>query len=140
MMADPEQTKSLLNRFDQLGARISIDDFGTGYSSLGYLKQLPVAEIKIDKSFVLNMANDENDASIVRATIRLAHDLGLEVVAEGVEDQQAQELLQELGCEYIQGYHIGRPMPNEELLSTLSIINRHNEELPTYKSSATNRL
>jgi diguanylate cyclase (GGDEF)-like protein len=140
MMADPEQAKSLLNRFDQLGVRISIDDFGTGYSSLGYLKQLPVAEIKIDKSFVLNMANDENDASIVRATIRLAHDLGLEVVAEGVEDQQAQELLQELGCEYIQGYHIGRPMPNEELLSTLSTINRHNEELPTYKSSATNRL
>jgi diguanylate cyclase (GGDEF)-like protein len=119
MMTDPEHAKKLLNDLDNLGVRISIDDFGTGYSSLAYLKQLPVDELKVDKSFVLNMSNDESDASIVRATISLAHDLGLEVVAEGVEDQTAQDALQNLGCEFIQGYHIARPMPPADLMPLL---------------------
>lgn len=119
MMTDPEHAKILLNDLDNLGVRISIDDFGTGYSSLAYLKQLPVDELKVDKSFVLNMSNDESDASIVRATISLAHDLGLEVVAEGVEDQSAQDVLQKLGCEFIQGYHIARPMPPADLMPIL---------------------
>lgn len=120
MMTDPERARKLLKGLDDLGVRLSIDDFGTGYSSLGYLKQLPVDELKVDKSFVLNMATDENDASIVRATVSLAHDLGLEVVAEGVEDQASQDELTRLGCEYIQGYHIARPMPHDELTAILT--------------------
>ena len=119
MMADPAHAKTLLRRLDALGVRISIDDFGTGYSSLGYLKQLPVDEIKIDRSFVLNMTTDENDASIVRATIGLAHDLGLEVVAEGIEDETTQNCLRALGCDVAQGYHIGRPMPQSDLMQLL---------------------
>ena len=119
MMADPEHAKSLLKQLDKLGIRIAIDDFGTGYSSLGYLKQLPVDELKIDKSFVLNMIEDEDDASIVRATVGLAHDLGLEVVAEGIENQESLNQLRALGCEYAQGYHIGKPMPEDKLLLTV---------------------
>jgi len=119
MMTNPAHAKKLLKELDDLGVRLSIDDFGTGYSSLGYLKQLPVDELKIDKSFVLNMAKDESDASIVRATVSLAHDLGLEVVAEGVEDQVSQDELSRMGCEYIQGYHIARPMPHDELTAML---------------------
>lgn len=128
MMQDPEHAKKLLQNLDSLGFRISIDDFGTGYSSLGYLKQLPLDELKIDKSFVLNMSHDENDASIVRATVGLAHDLGLEVVAEGVEDQGAQNELFRLGCEYIQGYHIGRPMPEHDLTLVLLANQASNDE------------
>ena len=119
MMTDPEHARLLLDGLDKLGVRISIDDFGTGYSSLAYLKQLPVDELKVDKSFVLAMSTDESDASIVRATVGLAHDLGLEVVAEGVEDQNAQDELEKLGCEFIQGYHFARPMPAEDLTPML---------------------
>ena len=119
MMSDPEHARLLLDGLDKLGVRISIDDFGTGYSSLAYLKQLPVDELKVDKSFVLAMSTDESDASIVRATVSLAHDLGLEVVAEGVEDQTAQDVLEKLGCEFIQGYHFARPMPAEDLTPML---------------------
>jgi EAL domain-containing protein (putative c-di-GMP-specific phosphodiesterase class I) len=120
MMADPKHAMRLLGELDQLGVKISIDDFGTGYSSLGYLKKLPVDEIKIDKSFVINMKDDENDASIIRATVGLAHDLGLHVVAEGVENQESQDLLQALNCEYAQGYHICKPAPANEISKLLS--------------------
>jgi EAL domain-containing protein (putative c-di-GMP-specific phosphodiesterase class I) len=98
-----------------MGVGISIDDFGTGYSSLAYLKRLPVDELKIDKSFVSHMAVDDNDATIVRSTIGLAHDLGLRVVAEGIEDQATWDLLIELGCDVAQGYYINRPLPSSEL-------------------------
>ena len=128
MMTDPEHARKILSELDSLGVRISIDDFGTGYSSLAYLKQLPVDELKVDKSFVLNMSNDENDASIVRATVSLAHDLGLEIVAEGVEDQASQDELSRLGCEYIQGYHIARPMPPNELTALLVSAEASNDE------------
>jgi diguanylate cyclase (GGDEF)-like protein len=128
MMQDPEHAKKILKKLDNIGFRISIDDFGTGYSSLGYLKQLPLDELKIDKSFVINMSHDENDASIVRATVGLAHDIGLEVVAEGVEDQDAQNELKRLGCEYIQGYHIGRPMPEHDLTLILMASKASNDE------------
>ncbi len=131
MMADPEHAMRLLNELDQLGVKISIDDFGTGYSSLGYLKKLPVDEIKIDKSFVMNMKDDENDASIIRATVGLAHDLGLSVVAEGVENQESQDLLHTLNCEYAQGYHICKPAPAEEiskLLNNFQAINQGKTE------------
>jgi EAL domain-containing protein (putative c-di-GMP-specific phosphodiesterase class I) len=108
--ADPVRAMKVLDDVRQLGVRISIDDFGTDYSSLSYLRRLQPDEIKIDKSFVLHMCNDENSAVIVRSTIDLAHRLGLEVVAEGVEDQPTYDALASLGCDRIQGYHIARPM------------------------------
>jgi CheY-like chemotaxis protein len=93
------------------GIRIDLDDFGTGYSSLGRLAKLPLDALKIDRLFVSAMATDTKHEAIVRATIALGHDLGLEVVAEGVEDRETWELLLALGCDTAQGYHIARPMP-----------------------------
>ncbi len=135
MMSDPVQAKEILTNLDVMGIRIAIDDFGTGHSSLAYLKSLPVDEIKIDKSFVKNMIRDENDASIVRATISLAHDMGLKVVAEGVEEQSAQDRLKADGCDIIQGQHICRPLPAYELDRMLTpsrptIVSSHARPIP----------
>jgi len=110
---------------------ISIDDFGTGYSSLGHLRQLPVDEIKIDKSFVMDMISSEDDASIVRATIGLAHDLSLEVVAEGVEDETILKQLSDMGCDIVQGYHIARPMPAMDFIAMLKKTDNFGEDKPT---------
>ncbi|HJX18491.1 MAG TPA: EAL domain-containing protein [Acidiferrobacterales bacterium] len=110
LMADIEHGVQVLQKLNDAGFTITIDDYGTGYSSLAYLKKLPLNTMKIDKSFVLEMAYDENDAVIVRSTIDLAHNLGYQVVAEGVEDQETWDLLEMLGCDSIQGYHAGRPM------------------------------
>jgi diguanylate cyclase (GGDEF)-like protein len=114
LMSDPARTAEVLGGLAALGVRLSIDDFGTGYSSLAYLKQLPVTEIKVDKSFVRDIAEDDEDAAIVEAIIQLAHTLRLEVVAEGVENQRAQERLALLGCDLFQGYHLARPMREPE--------------------------
>jgi len=111
IMDDPQRALATLNRLSAMGFKLSIDDFGTGYSSLAYLKSLPVDELKIDKSFVTAMERDLDDAKIVRSTIDLAHNLGLSVVAEGVETAHAWELLRELKCDQAQGFHMGRPMP-----------------------------
>lgn len=111
IMDDPQRAEATLNRLAAQGFRLSIDDFGTGYSSLAYLKRLPVHELKIDKSFVMGMEHDDSDAKIVRSTVDLAHNLGLAVVAEGVENEAILELLHQLGCDEAQGYHISRPMP-----------------------------
>jgi diguanylate cyclase (GGDEF)-like protein/PAS domain S-box-containing protein len=99
----------ILRRLHAVGVRISLDDFGTGYSALAYLQHLPVDEIKIDKSFVQDMTTNGDQATIVRSTIDLGHNLGLSVVAEGVEDEATYRLLMEYGCDLIQGYHLGRP-------------------------------
>ena len=120
MMVDPAKAKQILDGFDDIGLGLAVDDFGTGYSSLAYLKRLPVDVIKIDKSFVLDMTKDESDASIVRATIDLAHTLGLRVVAEGVEDRETWSALQKLGCDIAQGYYISKPVPAEELVRWLA--------------------
>ncbi|HEY8737436.1 MAG TPA: EAL domain-containing protein [Candidatus Dormibacteraeota bacterium] len=104
------EAEDTLARLHNLGVQISVDDFGTGYSSLAYLKRLPVNEIKIDKSFVQDMVTNWDGAAIVRSTIDLGHNLGLKVVAEGVEDEPTAALLREYGCDYIQGYHISRPV------------------------------
>ena len=109
-----EYAARVLTQISTLGMAIAIDDFGTGYSSLAYLKKLPITSIKVDKSFVLNMAQDDNDAVIVRATIDLAHNLGCKVVAEGVEGGNVLDLLAILGCDYAQGYHIAHPLSKEE--------------------------
>ncbi|MBA3589915.1 EAL domain-containing protein [Methylibium sp.] len=113
IMDDPQRALQTLERLHALGFKLSIDDFGTGYSSLAYLKRLPVDELKIDKSFVLNMESDLDDAKIVRSVIDLAHNLGLSVVAEGVETAKAWKMLQALGCDEAQGYLVAKPMPVE---------------------------
>ncbi|HHM06403.1 MAG TPA: phosphodiesterase [Gammaproteobacteria bacterium] len=110
IMFDQELALHILGQFAEMGVRIAIDDFGTGYSSLAYLKKLPVSQLKIDRSFVLDMANNDNDAVIVHATIDLAHNLGLKVIAEGVENAEALGRLTQLGCDIIQGYHINYPI------------------------------
>jgi diguanylate cyclase (GGDEF)-like protein/PAS domain S-box-containing protein len=103
------EAEDTLARLHRIGVQISVDDFGTGYSTLAYLKRLPVREIKIDKSFVIDMATNRDGAAIVRSTIDLGHSLGLTVVAEGVEDEPTAALLREYGCDFLQGFHISRP-------------------------------
>ena len=115
IMVDPDSAHEVLTQLDDIGLRLSIDDFGTGYSSLASLKRLPVDELKIDKSFVIHMTENENDAVIVRSTIDLAHNLGLSVVAEGIETEPHIALLRGLGCDIGQGFFIGRPMPVEKM-------------------------
>jgi diguanylate cyclase (GGDEF)-like protein/PAS domain S-box-containing protein len=119
VMADPGRALDVLGKLRALGLEIAIDDFGTGYSSLGYLKRLPVTQLKIDRSFVQHMATDGSDLAIVQATIAMGHNLGLTVVAEGVEDKFAWELLNRLGCDAAQGYYVSRPLPAQELLDWL---------------------
>jgi EAL domain-containing protein (putative c-di-GMP-specific phosphodiesterase class I) len=101
------------------GVRLAVDDFGTGHSSLAYLERLPVSEVKIDRSFVTRLEREETDAKVVRATVALAHDLGLDVVAEGVESRVAWARVADLGCELIQGYALARPMPGMETVAWL---------------------
>ena len=115
IMADPSRAYRLLTELAALGVKLAIDDFGTGYSSLAYLKNLPVDQLKIDRSFVMNMLDDPNDAIIVRSVIDLGHNLGLQTVAEGIEDGKTWAQLAALGCDSAQGYYLARPMPAEEL-------------------------
>jgi diguanylate cyclase len=119
ILADPVRAMQILSRLDEMGVRIAIDDFGTGYSSLAYLKRLPVDEIKIDKSFILGMDESENDAVIVRSTIDLGRNLGLRVVAEGVETAKAWSRLAQLGCDIAQGYYLSRPVAADQLTEWL---------------------
>jgi diguanylate cyclase (GGDEF)-like protein len=115
LMSDPDVTRSILLELDQMGIEISIDDYGTGYSSLAYLADLPVSEVKIDRSFVARMAHGSKESIIVNSTIDLAHHLGLRAVAEGVEDSSLLPRLKALGCDAAQGYVISRPLKAEDL-------------------------
>ncbi len=115
LMIDPARAADTLRRLDTSGVKIAIDDFGTGYSSLAYLRKLPFSELKIDKSFVLRLATEQGDAAIVRSTSDLGHNLGMSVVAEGVEDERTLDLLSSFGCDAAQGYFMGRPMPAADL-------------------------
>ncbi len=115
VMADPPRAMEILTRLRAMEVRIAIDDFGTGYSSLSYLRRLPVDVLKVDKSFVRDMATNESDATIVRSVIDLGHDLGLRVIAEGVEDEATWHLLAALGCDGAQGNYLSRPLPSAEL-------------------------
>ena len=115
IMADPQRAMDVIARLYRMGLSLVIDDFGTGYSSLAHLKQLPVRAIKIDRSFVMGMDVDENDATIVRSAVDLAKNLGLGVVAEGVESEATWNRLSALGCDYAQGNHLSPPLPPDEL-------------------------
>jgi EAL domain-containing protein (putative c-di-GMP-specific phosphodiesterase class I) len=115
IMSDASRALHTLSRLDSMNVRLSVDDFGTGYSSLAYLKRFPVDEIKIDKSFVIDMLEDASDAVIVRSTIDLAHNMGMSVVAEGIESQAAWDKLAALHCNFGQGFYMCRPCPAEQL-------------------------
>lgn len=114
MMDNPLLAIDALSRLDRMGVNIAVDDFGTGFSSLAYLKQLPVDELKIDKSFIIDMLEDQDDLVIVRSIIDLAHNLGLQVVAEGVETAETNARLHAMGCDIAQGYYFSRPLPADE--------------------------
>jgi EAL domain-containing protein (putative c-di-GMP-specific phosphodiesterase class I) len=114
-MREPERAIAALESWRALGLKISIDDYGTGQSSLGYLQKLPATELKIDMSFVRSLAADRRNAIMVRSTIALAHELGMKVVAEGVEDAECLRLLAAMGCDTAQGWHVGKPMSAEAL-------------------------
>ncbi len=120
IMTDPTRALIIVERLKGMGFDFSIDDFGTGYSSMAYLKRLPVSELKIDKSFVLDMMTSDSDTIIVQATIGLAHNLGLTVTAEGVEDEQALQKLEAMGCDIAQGYFFSRALPKAELLNWIT--------------------
>ena len=110
LMSDPERANQVLGQLRQMGVRISIDDFGTGYSSLSYLKRFPAETVKIDRSFISGLPGDGDDTAITQAVIAMAHSLGLQVVAEGVETKEQLQALQRLGCDEAQGYLLGRPV------------------------------
>ncbi len=116
IMQDSERALQVLLQLAAIGVGLSVDDFGVGHSSLAYLSRLPVDELKVDKSFVINMIKWESDRAIVRATINLAHDLGLNVVAEGVENVEQATMLREMECDMLQGYYISRPLTKGQLL------------------------
>ncbi len=115
LMSEPARAQRLLKQLSALGVRISIDDFGAGYTSLSQLKTVPVNELKIDKSFVMTMTENRSNSLIVRSVVDLGHNLGLTIVAEGVESEQALSALRELGCDVAQGYHLSRPIPTAAL-------------------------
>lgn len=124
MMCNAENTIERISRFKEYGFDLSVDDYGIGYSSLSKLKKMPVTEIKIDKSFVMQLDQSVQDQIIVRSTIELGHSFGLKVVAEGVENAKAQAMLKAWGCDYIQGYHLSRPLAPERIAEW---IHRFNE-------------
>jgi EAL domain-containing protein (putative c-di-GMP-specific phosphodiesterase class I) len=127
MMANPASSMENLTLLHQMGIPLTIDDFGTGFSSLAYLKNLPVSELKLDKSFIIGLCAGAEDEVIVRSTIELAHNLGLRVVAEGVETDVARDLLISFGCDLAQGYFYSRPVEGDRVMGWVT---SHNEHIP----------
>jgi diguanylate cyclase (GGDEF)-like protein len=115
MMRDPEMARTVMHALNELGVHLAIDDYGTGYSSLEYLLRLPIHALKLDRAFSADLANQQRSVAIVQSTVDLTHALGLQMIAEGVEDEATLSILRELGCDLVQGYHLGRPMPAAEL-------------------------
>jgi diguanylate cyclase (GGDEF)-like protein len=134
VMVDAERAEDILLELAGMGIGLAIDDFGTGYSSLAYLRRLPVQELKIDRSFVLRLGFDDEDAAIVRATIDLGHSLGLTVVAEGVEDARALRRLRELRCDTLQGFHLCRPQAAKDVIATLDELQHAFGQIPAFTS------
>jgi EAL domain-containing protein (putative c-di-GMP-specific phosphodiesterase class I) len=125
MIGDSSRTKGVLEQLDRLGVKISVDDFGTGYSSMVNLRHLPISELKIDRSFVSEMLVGANDRVIVNSAIDLGHNLGMQVVAEGVESHEVEAQLRDLGCDLVQGFGICRPLPLEEFDAFLASAPTH---------------
>jgi EAL domain-containing protein (putative c-di-GMP-specific phosphodiesterase class I) len=119
VMGETTRCLAVLEQLHDLGVRLSLDDFGTGYSSMAHLRRLPVDELKVDASFVMGMTTSQQDAVLVRTAIDLGHNLGLTVVAEGVESADHVDALRVLGCDIVQGFHFARPMPTEEFTEVL---------------------
>ena len=120
LMQDLDRATDVLTRLSESGVSIAIDDFGTGYSSLSYLKRLPIHTLKIDQSFIIDVAFDQQDVAIVRSIIDLGHNLGYKVVAEGVESSMAWDVLDKLGCDTAQGFHISKPLSDNHFSGWLS--------------------
>jgi EAL domain-containing protein (putative c-di-GMP-specific phosphodiesterase class I) len=120
LVADRHRARTVLAALREMGVRIAVDDFGKGYSSLSYLRELPIDELKLDKSFILTMMDDARATALVVSTIDLAHSLGLEMTAEGVEDEKALRALTDYGCDLAQGYFMSRPVPADEMDAWLS--------------------
>jgi EAL domain-containing protein (putative c-di-GMP-specific phosphodiesterase class I) len=118
-MSDADASMTVLQKLSEMGVDLSIDDFGTGYSSLMYLKRLPANELKIDRGFVRDLEHDSDDAAIVSAIVALGQALGLRIVAEGVETDMQQDFLTRLGCDSLQGYHLGHPLPPDTFMSAI---------------------
>jgi EAL domain-containing protein (putative c-di-GMP-specific phosphodiesterase class I) len=126
-MCNAETSLTVLNKLSDLGVSISIDDFGTGYSSLLYLKRLPANELKIDRGFITELAQDNDDEAIIQAIIALGKTLDMRIVAEGVETAEQQALLTQLGCNTLQGYLLARPAPPEALLEKIAHMTQRTE-------------
>jgi diguanylate cyclase (GGDEF)-like protein/PAS domain S-box-containing protein len=135
IVADMFRMRTVLEQLGAMGLRLSVDDFGTGYTSLGYLRRLPITELKIDRSFIANMTTSEEDAVIVRAAIDLGRNLGLGVVAEGVEDADVLARLEQLGCDIAQGYLVSRPVPAAELSDWLAQLDARADQ-PIWRAAA----
>jgi len=139
IMTDPHRANLVLNELAGMGVTLSIDDFGTGYSSLAYLRDLPVHELKIDRSFVQDMVQNAHNAAIVQLVVDLAHSLGIQTIAEGVEDESTWEALEAVGCDNAQGYHLARPMPADQLSIWMSEHSRRIPELPDLRRDDSGR-
>jgi EAL domain-containing protein (putative c-di-GMP-specific phosphodiesterase class I) len=123
LLSEPERAMETLNQLRAIGVRFALDDFGSGYSSLSYLHRLPLEEVKIDQSFIRELSSaDASGSTIVGATVDLGHRLGFAVVAEGVESRDEWDRLISLGCDIVQGFHIARPMPVEDVLRWLDVL------------------
>ena len=120
LMEDPIKARRTVEELHNLGLSISIDDYGTGYSSLAYVKNLPVNELKIDREFIKNMIENEEDVAIVRSTIELGHNLGLKVVAEGIEREEEMQMLKDFGCDQAQGYLISKALTATDMEKWIS--------------------
>ena len=120
VMSDPERAIAMLENLADMGVQLALDDFGTGYSSLAYLKRFPMHTLKIDKEFVDDITFDERDRKMVESIIGMAHNLGLKVVAEGVEEKAQLDILEQLQCEYIQGFYFAKPMSAEALIEFIT--------------------
>ncbi|WP_413700507.1 EAL domain-containing protein [Psychromonas sp. KJ10-10] len=130
LIGDEERVMKIMDYIKQQGLKLSIDDFGTGYSSLSYLKRFPLDELKVDRSFIIEVPSKKDDCAIVKAIIAMAHSLELSVVAEGVEEQNQLEFLKEVGCDIIQGFYFSKPLVADEfeqyVLSKNDLINTCN--------------
>jgi len=130
---DPDKASLVCDELKRLAVDLAVDDFGTGYSSLIYLKRFAPDRVKIDRSFVAGMVNSPGDQALVRAIIELVHSLNMKVVAEGVETQEQLQLLQQMGCDYVQGYYCGRPQPEEAWVNVVPNLFTHRPLVDTWQ-------